>query len=190
MRGTGCSGGAFSYFERLQSLDGYDVIETIAHQPWVLGHKVGMLGISYGGISQLFTAATDPPALEAIAPLSVIDSTQTTLYPGGILNTGFALTWGEQRVHDALPASPTGGQAWACQRIQAGDQTCSGQPGAARRGDEPRRRDPPQRPLRPGGRQPARSGHVRAQDQGAVVRGLPVHRRADRGPLPGSRRAT
>jgi uncharacterized protein len=124
MRGTGCSGGAYSYFERLQSLDGYDVIETVAHQPWVLGHKVGMLGISYGGISQLFTAATDPPALEAIAPLSVFDSSQTTLYPGGILNTGFALTWGEQRVHDALPASPTGGQAWAEQRIRAGDQTC------------------------------------------------------------------
>lgn len=25
MRGTGCSGGAFDYFERLQSLDGYDI---------------------------------------------------------------------------------------------------------------------------------------------------------------------
>ena len=124
MRGTGCSGGAYSYFERLQSLDGYDVVETIAHQPWVLGHKVGMLGISFGGISQLFTAATDPPALEAIAPLSVIDSSQTTQYPGGILNSGFALSWGEERVHDALPASATGGQPWAEQRIQAGDQTC------------------------------------------------------------------
>ena len=54
MRGTGCSGGAFDYFEPLQSLDGYDVIETVARQPWVLHHKVGMLGISYGGISQLF----------------------------------------------------------------------------------------------------------------------------------------
>jgi hypothetical protein len=124
MRGTGCSGGAFSYFERLQALDGYDVIGTIAHQPWVLHHKVGMLGISYGGISQLFVAATDPPALAAVAPLSVIDSTQTTLYPGGILNTGFALSWGEQRVHDALPASPTGGQPWALERIRAGDATC------------------------------------------------------------------
>jgi len=124
MRGTGCSGGAFSYFERLQALDGYDVIQTIARQPWVLHHRVGMLGISYGGISQLFVAATDPPALDAIAPLSVIDSTQTTLYPGGILNTGFALSWGEQRVHDALPASPTGGQPWALQRIRQGDATC------------------------------------------------------------------
>ena len=55
MRGTGCSGGAFDFFEPLQNLDGYDVIETIAHQPWVLDHKVGMMGISYGAISQLFT---------------------------------------------------------------------------------------------------------------------------------------
>ena len=30
MRGTGCSGGAFDYFEPLQLLDGYDVIETVA----------------------------------------------------------------------------------------------------------------------------------------------------------------
>jgi predicted acyl esterase len=124
MRGTGCSGGAFDYFEPLQSLDGYDVIETVARQPWALHHKVGMMGISYGGISQLFVAATDPPSLAAIAPLSVIDSTATTLYPGGILNTGFALGWGEERVHDALPASPTGGQPWALKRIEHGDQTC------------------------------------------------------------------
>ncbi|HEX3737555.1 MAG TPA: CocE/NonD family hydrolase, partial [Solirubrobacterales bacterium] len=57
MRGTGCSGGAYDFFEPLQNLDGYDVVETIAHQPWVLHHEVGMMGISYGGISQLFTAA-------------------------------------------------------------------------------------------------------------------------------------
>ncbi len=124
MRGTGCSGGSFDYFEPLQSLDGYDVIETVAHQPWVLHHKVGMLGISYGGISQLFVASTDPPDLAAIAPLSTIDNTATTLYPGGILNTGFALQWGEQRAADAKPASPTTGQPWAWQRIEGGDQTC------------------------------------------------------------------
>ena len=124
MRGTGCSGGAFDYFEALQDLDGYDVIETVAHQPWVLHHKVGMMGVSYGGFSQLFVAATDPPDLAAIAPLSDIDSSATTLYPGGILNTGFALAWTEQRQDDALPASPTGGQPWALKRIEAGDATC------------------------------------------------------------------
>ena len=45
MRGTGCSGGSFDYFEPLQNLDGYDIIETVARQPWVVGHRrVGMLG--------------------------------------------------------------------------------------------------------------------------------------------------
>ena len=110
MRGTGCSGGSFDFFEPLQSLDGYDVIETIARQPWVANGKVGMMGISYGGISQLFTAATNPPSLAAISPLSVIDSTQTTLYPGGILNTGFALEWAKERVHDARPPRRTAGR--------------------------------------------------------------------------------
>ncbi len=124
MRGTGCSGGAFNFFEPLQSLDGYDIVETISRQPWVDGGKVGMMGISYGGISQLFTAATQPPHLAAISPLSVIDATQTTLYPGGILNTGFALEWAKERIHDAEPATAEGGQSWAYQRIGEGDQTC------------------------------------------------------------------
>ncbi|MCW2967731.1 MAG: peptidase [Solirubrobacteraceae bacterium] len=124
MRGTGCSGGAFDFFEPLQNLDGYDVIETVAHQPWVLHHKVGMMGISYGAISQLFTAQTQPPSLAAISPLSVLDSTQTTLYPGGVLNTGFAVAWAKERIHDALPAGPKAGQAWAYKQIQGGDQTC------------------------------------------------------------------
>jgi uncharacterized protein len=125
MRGTGCSGGAYDFFEPLQNLDGYDVIETIAHQPWVLDHKVGMLGISYGAISQLFTAQTRPASLEAIAPLSTIDATATTLYPGGILNTGFAVAWAEQRQQNAEPAGPTNGQHWAYERIQEGDTTCA-----------------------------------------------------------------
>jgi len=124
MRGTGCSGGAFDFFEPLQNLDGYDIIETIARQPWVAHGKVGMMGISYGGISQMFTGQTRPPSLAAISPMSVIDSTQTTLYPGGILNTGFAVAWAAERVHDAQPASPNGGQPWAYQRIQEGDATC------------------------------------------------------------------
>ncbi len=125
MRGTGCSGGAFDYFEPLQSLDGYDIVETVARQDWVAGSKVGMLGISYGGISQLFVAATQPPHLAAITPLSVIDNSSTTLYPGGILNTGFALAWAQDRVDEAQAASPTTGQPWAWQRIQDGDTVCA-----------------------------------------------------------------
>jgi predicted acyl esterase len=123
MRGTGCSGGAFQFFEPLQSTDGYDAIETIAAQPWVLGHRVGMVGLSYPGISQLFVAQTQPPHLAAIAPLSPIaDTYRGTLYPGGIFNDGFAKAWAIDRRHDARPAP--GGQPWANDRIAAGDATC------------------------------------------------------------------
>jgi predicted acyl esterase len=126
MRGSGCSGGAYNYFEALQNLDGYDVIETIAHQPWVLDHKVGMMGISYGAISQLFTAQTDPPDLEAISPLSTIDATATTLYPGGVLNTGFALSWALQRQQQAQPGGIglSGTESYVDSQINAGDSVC------------------------------------------------------------------
>ncbi|MDX6274156.1 MAG: uncharacterized protein QOJ92_1366 [Frankiales bacterium] len=126
MRGTGCSGGAFDFFEPLQGIDGYDVIETIARQPWVRDHKVGMMGISYGGISQLFTAALRPPSLEAIAPLSVIDATATTLYPGGVRNDGFAVNWAKERQAEAQPAGQgkKGTQPYAEDRIKKGDATC------------------------------------------------------------------
>ncbi len=124
MRGTGCSGGAYDFFERLQDLDGYDIVETVARQPWVAHGHVGMAGVSFGGISQLFVAQTRPPHLAAITPLSVIDNTATTLYPGGILNTGFALEWAKDRVNDGKVASPTEGQRWAYRRIQQGDQVC------------------------------------------------------------------
>src|SRR5690348_5098006 len=91
----------------------------------MLNGQVGLMGVYYGGISQLFVGETNPPHLAAIAPLSVIDNSQTTLYPGGILNTGFALQWAMDRVHYAEPASPTGGQPWAYQQIQDGDQVCA-----------------------------------------------------------------
>ena len=92
IRGTGCSGGSFLPFEPLQSLDGYDAVETIAAQSFVKSGKVGLVGISYPGISQLYVARTQPPHLAAISPLSVLDdSYRATLWPGGILNTGFAV---------------------------------------------------------------------------------------------------
>ncbi len=121
MRGTGCSGGSFRFFETVQSLDGYDVIETVAAQPWALDNEVGMVGISYPGISQLFVAATVPPSLAAITPLSVLDdSFRATLYPGGLLNTGFAVEWTQARVDQARPY----GQGWEQGRVDGGDTEC------------------------------------------------------------------
>ncbi len=121
IRGTGCSGGAFQFFEPLQWTDGYDAIEVIAAQPWVKDHKVAMVGLSYPGISQLFVSQLQPPSLEAIAPLSTIsDVGRGTLYPGGILNNGFATDWAAERKHDAQPF----GQSWTKKRRDAGDQVC------------------------------------------------------------------
>lgn len=121
MRGTGCSGGAYDFFEPNQLLDGYDLIETIAAQDWVLGHRVAMTGLSYPGISQLFVAKTHPPSLAAITPLSVIGNTYTTMGPGGILNDGFALSW----INNVLNKADPYGQKWEQVRVDAGDDICA-----------------------------------------------------------------
>jgi len=124
IRGTGCSGGAFNFFENLQALDGYDAIETVAAQPWSNG-RVGMVGISYGGISQLFVARTRPPHLAAITPVSVIDDTwRGTLYPGGIFNDGFALDWATERLEQNKWPNPNPPK-WVRAQIDGGDDTCA-----------------------------------------------------------------
>lgn len=132
MRGSGCSGGSFRFFEYTQSTDGYDVIEAVAAQPWALNNRAGMVGISYPGISQLFVAQTQPPNLSAITPVSVLDdSYQGNLYPGGILNTGFAVEWTQDRIDDGQPAiDPAGeftgeGQGWVTDQITSGDEVCA-----------------------------------------------------------------
>jgi len=121
MRGTGCSGGAYDFFETPQLLDGYDAIEVVAAQDWVQDHEVGMSGISYPGISQLFVSKMHPPSLVAITPLAVIaDTTRSVLAPGGILNNGFALQWAENVLDGAAPF----GQGWERARVDGGDATC------------------------------------------------------------------
>jgi predicted acyl esterase len=117
IRGTGCSGGAFHYFEPVQALDGYDVVETVAAQPWVAHGKPGMVGISYPGIAQTFVAPTQPPHLAAIAPLSVYADTYRSLAePGGIPNIGFPREWAAERDNNAKPY----GQGWEQGIVDAG----------------------------------------------------------------------
>jgi hypothetical protein len=113
MRGTGCSGGAYDLFGYPSDYDAYDAVEIVAHQDWVANHKVGMVGISYSGLSQLPSAGTDPPDLAAIAPLSPTDDLFSTGYPGGIYNSGFAASWIGDRIDDAMPAAALVGGALA-----------------------------------------------------------------------------
>jgi uncharacterized protein len=121
MRGSGCSGGVFDVFTPAQMADGYDIVEIVGRQPWVKGGKVGMVGLSYSGISQLYTAATNPPHLAGVTAQSVIADPWLQAWPGGIYNSGFTAQWIKQRNQAAAP----GGTSWVTRRIEAGDAVCA-----------------------------------------------------------------
>jgi uncharacterized protein len=120
MRGTGCSGGVFETFNPAQQADGYDVVEAVAHQPWVLNNQVGMVGLSYSGITQLYTASTRPPSLAAVTAQSVIADAWLQQWPSGIYNDGFTRQWLAERESQ----SQSGGADWVQERIDKGDETC------------------------------------------------------------------
>jgi hypothetical protein len=121
MRGTGCSGGVFDTFNPAQQADGYDIVEAVAHQPWVLNNRVGMVGLSYSGITQLFTAATRPPSLAAVTAQSVIADPWLQQWPQGIYNDGFTRNWLAERERQ----SGSGGSDWVTARVDGGDDTCA-----------------------------------------------------------------
>ncbi|MFM7140881.1 MAG: CocE/NonD family hydrolase [Alphaproteobacteria bacterium] len=120
VRGTGCSGGTFDFFNPAQQADGYDAIEIVARQPWVKNGVVGMVGLSYAGNSQLYIASTRPPHLAGITAMSVIEDSWQMSWPGGIYNSGFTKQWLAQRDRESAP----GGQGWTANRIKAGDTVC------------------------------------------------------------------
>ena len=122
IRGTGCSGGSFQLWENAEATDGYDAVETVAAQPWVANHKVGMVGLSYPGTAQLYAAATQPPHLESISVAGAYDDGfRALLRPSGIVNSGFAKAWIKGRYAEAQPS----GQQWEKDQIAAGDKVCA-----------------------------------------------------------------
>src|SRR4051812_28298875 len=93
LRGTGCSDGTFDFFQPAEGKDALAIIAWIRKQPWSDG-KVGMIGKSYPGITQLFVAEQQPPGLMAIAPGHFFgDAYRDISRPGGIQNYGFASLW-------------------------------------------------------------------------------------------------
>jgi len=119
IRGTGCSGGTFDFFEPQQGLDGAFVIDHfIATRPWSNG-DVAMIGKSYPGITQLFVAQERPAHLKAIAPGHFYgDIYRDVAYPGGIFNYSFAALW-------TFISQPTPGRGSALAAIAGGDSTCA-----------------------------------------------------------------
>ena len=122
MRGSGCSGGSFDYFEPIQATDGYDVIEAIAAQPWVAGNTVGMVGVSYSGISQLYVAATQPPSLlgDHAAQRRRLRRRCTRSTPAASSTTASPSNGRSSATSRRLRSARTGRRA----RIDGGDEVC------------------------------------------------------------------
>jgi putative CocE/NonD family hydrolase len=116
VRGSGCSGGQFSILDPQEGKDGAEVIEWIARQKWSDG-KVGMIGDSYPGHTQIMTAYYQPRHLKAIAPGGLTsDLYKDTCYPGGIPNA-YCANWG----FFSQPASAARGIQ---SRLAMGDTEC------------------------------------------------------------------
>jgi putative CocE/NonD family hydrolase len=93
VRGTGTSEGRFGFNAPHDRDDGYDTVEWIASQPWCDGN-VGMDGASYLAMTQLTTAAAQPPHLRCIAPHVVsADWFREPPYFGGGFCRTHTLTW-------------------------------------------------------------------------------------------------
>ena len=96
-RGSGDSEGTIVDEYLAQELsDGVEIIDWLSHQKWSNG-KVGMRGISWGGINTLQVAALNPPALKAIMPMCCTDTryTDDAHYIGGAVGLT-NLQWGVQ----------------------------------------------------------------------------------------------
>lgn len=86
-RGTGSSEGAWDFGSDRERRDGYDLVEWAAAQPWSSG-AVGLIGDSYRGFNQWWTAAEQPPHLRAIAPMNApADMYRTGATAGGQMSS-------------------------------------------------------------------------------------------------------
>lgn len=92
-RGSGVSFGVRNGdMSGIEALDGRDLIDWIARQPWSDG-KVGMLGGSYEGMSQHLVASTAPKPLRAIFPMvATFDEYHSSWSGTGILKK-YGLAW-------------------------------------------------------------------------------------------------
>jgi putative CocE/NonD family hydrolase len=79
----GSEGGPWDYADKDWALHNYDAIEWIAKQPWSTG-KMGTIGGSGNGVSQLWTSQYRPPHLTTMIPQVSSHNGYDMQYPGGI----------------------------------------------------------------------------------------------------------
>lgn len=94
-RGTGGSEGVcpVTFDTEAEGADGAEVVEWAARQPWS-NERVGVWGMSYGGIMSLAVAAQRPPHLRAIVPIyGCADLHRDFIAPGGCTNCLGSYGW-------------------------------------------------------------------------------------------------
>lgn len=95
VRGRGTSQGDFDLFSH-EVEDGCDTVIWASQLPQSTG-KVGMYGFSYQGMTQLYAAVNQPPALKAIAPaMSAYDLYTDWAYENGAFCLYANLAWAMQ----------------------------------------------------------------------------------------------
>ena len=117
VRGSGCSQGVLDVFGPHEGPDGAAIVDWIGTQPWS-DRRVGMIGVSYPGFTQVLVAAQHPKFLRAITPSAVTASLYSeVIYPGGMLNVGFIAEWS---LHDQPASEALGVKV----RVGWGDREC------------------------------------------------------------------
>ncbi|MGK7937327.1 MAG: CocE/NonD family hydrolase, partial [Xenococcaceae cyanobacterium] len=95
VRGRGTSEGKFNLFAH-EVEDGVDTINWVSRLPNSTG-EVGMYGFSYQGMTQLYAAAKQPPALKVICPSMVAYNLYTDwAYENGAFCLQANLAWAIQ----------------------------------------------------------------------------------------------
>jgi hypothetical protein len=101
VRGRYTSEGEWYPFKHEQA-DGFDTVEWAASLPYSNG-KVGMMGASYVGATQMLAAIAQPPHLAAIAPnMTASNYHDGWTYQGGAFEQWFDQNWTSQLAQNTL----------------------------------------------------------------------------------------
>lgn len=108
VRGTGVSGGEWEAFSAREQQDYREIMDWVATQSWSNG-RVGTWGPSFMGITQIFTAAHQHPAHQAVfAIVPMADAYRDIVFAGGQVNVGFIPLWmGLVTGLGVMPADPS-----------------------------------------------------------------------------------
>ncbi|WP_340314904.1 CocE/NonD family hydrolase [Rhizorhabdus argentea] len=87
-RGASFGQGVMTNFGDTERNDMYDLVEWGGHQPWSSG-KVGTMGCSYPGLTQLWAASAAPPSMKTMAASSFVIDSFPAFMVNGATQTAF-----------------------------------------------------------------------------------------------------